>query len=141
VSNEKLKLVVATNFSRKSERALDFALQQSQNANADIYLFHVFETKTTDYRELDRINVESMERMKQAVMQALERHSTRGVRHSIDEVHRRVSHGKAWVEILSIANGVRADMIIMGAPTTKNFRELITKSPCSLVLVKDKELA
>jgi nucleotide-binding universal stress UspA family protein len=54
-------------------------------------------------------------------------------------VHRRLSYGKPAAEILKMAAGIGADMIIMGSPSSSNFRRLIEKSPCSLVLVKDKD--
>lgn len=135
----KLKIVVPTNFSRKSEMALDFALMYSRFADADVYVFHAVEEKITDYRELDRLNVEHMERMKQAVLQAIERLTQRGLNHSIDEVYRRTSHGKAAIEVLRIAAGISADMIVMGKPSNKHFKELIEKAPCTLVLTRDKD--
>jgi nucleotide-binding universal stress UspA family protein len=135
----RVKIVVPTNFSKKAELALDFALMYSRYANADVYLFHALEERITDYRELDRLNVEYMERMKQAMLRAIERLAQRGIKHTISEVYRRISHGKAPVEILKIAAGISADMIIMGKPTSKHFRELVEKSPCSLVLIREKD--
>lgn len=139
-AEKKLKIVVPTNFSKKSECALDFALQYTQLHNADVYLFHVIEERSRDYRELDRLNVEIMERMKTAVMQAIERLSASGGKHTVEQVHRRVSHGKPGQEVLVIAEGIQADMVVMGATTTKTFKELVTKTPSTLVLVKEKAL-
>jgi nucleotide-binding universal stress UspA family protein len=138
-SHEKLKIVVPTNFSKKSEMALDFALMYSRFADADVYVFHAVEKKITDYRELDRRNVEHMERMKQAVLQACERMEKRGIKHSVEDVHRRFSHGKAAVEVLRIAAGISADMIVMGKPSNKHFKALVEKAPCTLVLTRDKD--
>ena len=136
---EKLKLVVPTSFSQKSEMALDFALVYSQTFNADIYLFHAFEDKSSNFRHVDRVNEEYMERMRTTVIQAIERVTAQGVTHTVEDVHRRLSHGHAWKEILKITAGITADMIIMGAPSTNRFRKLIDKAPCSLVLVKEKD--
>lgn len=141
LGGDKHKLVVPTNFSKKSELALDFALRHSQNINADIYVFHVFEEKISNFRQLDRLNEEYMERMKHTVMQAIDRANCQGIRHTVEDVHRRISHGKAWQEILKITTGVNGDMIIMGAPTSKQFKNLIAKTPCTMVLVKDKDPA
>ncbi len=138
---KRLKLVVPTNFSKKSEMALDFALMYSRHVDADVYVFHALEERITDYRELDRLNVECMERMKTAVLQGVDRMAQKGITHTVNDVHRRISHGKAAVEILKIAAGVSADMIIMGKPDSKHFRELFEKSPCSLVLIREKDVA
>ncbi len=136
---KKLKIVVPTNFSHKSELALDFALELSRFANADVYLFHALEEKITDYRELDRVNVEYVARMKEQVLQAVARVAERGATHSVDSVFRRISHGRAPVEVLKIAAGISADMIVMGKPAPGHFHELVDKSPCTLVLIREKD--
>lgn len=133
------KVLVPINFTKKSELALDFALKFSGGINANIYLFHVFEDSTSDYRRLDRINEEYMERMKQVVMLAIQRLHAQGVQHSVEDIHRRISHGKPWVEILKMAGGISADIIIMGAADTNQFKKLYLKVPCSLVMVKEKD--
>ena len=137
--SEQLKFVVATDFSKKSELALDFALTYSRTCNAEVYLFHVVESKQQNFRELDRLNVEYLERMKEAVLHAIARLAARGIQHSVETINRRISHGKPWLEILRLASGISADMIFMGAPCVKNFKELIAKAPCTVVLVRDKD--
>ncbi len=135
----KVKIVVATNFSKKSEAALDNALILSRGWNAEIFLFHCFEARQTDYRELDRINVENMERMKDLVIKSLERVAQHGYTPSIEQVNRRISHGKVGHEILEIATGVGADFIVMGAPTSDKFKKIFAEVPCSVLMVKEKE--
>lgn len=134
----KLKVLVPVNFSRKSEMALDFALLYSRIANVDIYLFHVFEGATSNYRELDRLNEEYLDRMKQMVIQAVGRLTAKGLGLSVDDVYRRMSNGKPAEEILKMAGGISADMIVMGAWSTRSFRKLVSTAPCTVVLVKDK---
>ena len=135
----KLKLLVPINFSKKSEMALDFALVYSEHFKADIYLFHVFEDRTDDFRRLDRLNEEYMERMKQVVNIAIQRMAAQGVTHTVEEVHRRISQGKPAIEILKMAGGISADMVVMGAPESSDFKKFFTKVPCTVVLVKDKD--
>lgn len=136
---DKLKLLVPISFTQKSELALDFALGYSQKTHADVYLFHVFEDSTNDYRRLDRLNEEYMERMKQVVMMAIERQHAKGVSHAVEDVHRRISQGKPWVEILKMAGGISADMVIMGKPGSGQFKKLFARVPCTLVLVREKD--
>ena len=138
--NSRIKLLVPVNFSVKSEMALDFALTYSQGMSADIYLFHVFEEATKNFRRLDRLNEEYMERMKQMVNKSIERVHAKGVQHTVKDVHRRMAHGRAPAEILKMADAISADVIIMGAATSSAFQKLALKAPCSLVLLKEKDL-
>ena len=77
--------------------------------------------------------------MKHVVLDAIERMAGRGVTHRLEDVHRRISQGRPWSEILKIAGGISADMIIMGSPDTTSFKKLIMKAPCTVVLVREKD--
>jgi nucleotide-binding universal stress UspA family protein len=137
--SNKIKILVPINFSHKSERALDFALMYARHLNADIYLFHVFEDATSNYRQLDRLTEEYLDRMKQQVIQSVERLAKIGIEHTVDDVYRRIGGGKPAVEILKMASGIGADMIVMGASQTGALKKLLAQAPCTLVLVKDKD--
>ena len=104
----KLKLLVPINFTHKSEMALDFALVYSQNVNADVYLFHVFEDSTKDYRQLDRLNEEYMERMKQVMLLGIKRLQQRGINPSVEDVHRRLERLRRERDTMGPVN-LRAD--------------------------------
>ena len=136
----KTKILVPVNFSKQSEMALDFALTHAQSAHAEIYLFHVFEKKIGDFRIQDRLNEESMDRMKEMALQAIERVSTLGVVNAIEQVHRRLAHGKAATEILKMADAIAADMLIMGAPQSSAFKKFATSAPCTVVLIREKRI-
>jgi nucleotide-binding universal stress UspA family protein len=138
---QKQKFLVPFNFSRKSEMALDFALRYSAHIDVDIYLFHVFEGRGVDFRKLDRQNEEYLERMKLTVTTWVEQVAKEGIQAQAHDVHRRVANGKPAMEILKMAAGINADMIIMGAPSSFGFRRLLVKTPCTTVLVKDKDPA
>ena len=73
------------------------------------------------------------------VLNAIERMAGQGITHRLEDVHRRISQGKPWVEILKMAGGVSADMIIMGAPDTTSMKKLLLKAPCTVVLVREKD--
>lgn len=136
--SETQKLLVPLSFSKKSELALHFALTHTRGMKAVIYLFHVLETTTSNFRRLDSLNEELVERMKNTLLQAIESLRKNGIECDVEQVHRRISHGKAAPEIFQMANGIDADMIIMGAPTSRAFRRFVTKVPCTVVLMKDK---
>ncbi|MEZ4271491.1 MAG: universal stress protein [Myxococcota bacterium] len=143
VAQGRTKILVPVNFSAKSEMALDFALSYSRERKEkmEIYLFHVFEEATKNFRRLDRLNEEYMDRMKNMVIKAIERVYKLGFQHSVDDVHRRMAHGKASVEILKMADAIQADLLVMGAPTASGFNRFISETPCSMVLLKPKDLA
>lgn len=136
----KLKLLVPVNFSTKSEMALDFALRFSHGKNTELYVFHVFEESTKNFRRLDKLNEEYMDRMKQMVINQINRLHSFGLIHNVEDVHRRMAHGRAAQEILQMANAIRADMIIMGAISQGQFKKFATHAPCSLVLLKRKDM-
>jgi nucleotide-binding universal stress UspA family protein len=133
------KFLVPFNFSKKSEMALDFALRYSNSTPADIYLFHVFEKGATDFRKLDKLNEEYLERMKQIVTQAVEKLHAAGFTTHVNDVHRRVANGKPGTEILKMAAGINSDMIFMGSPSSFGFRRLIFKAPCTMILCREKD--
>lgn len=135
----KLRLVVPVNFSRKSEMALDFALSFSRNSNADVYLLHVLEGGKDDFREMDRRNAEYMDRMQTMVMKAIERVQSQGISPHLEDIYRRIGSGKPANEILDMAAGINADMIVMGSPSSNWAKKLVSESPCTTVLVKPKD--
>lgn len=121
--------------------ALEFALRLSQSFEASIYLFHVYEEKSSDFRKMDKQNQEYLERMKHIVVTVVNRLQSQGLSHTVDSVFRRIANGRPSVEILKMAGGISADMIIMGAPESAAFTKLVAKCPCTLVLVKEKDPA
>ena len=135
------KILVPTSFSHRSMLALEHALMMSTHVGgqAEVYLFHTYDQRKTDFARLDKINEACIERMRSQMMEAIELLRTRGIDHSIETVHRRLSYGKAWLEILKVAGGIGADMIIMGAPSSSAFGKLIEQAPCTIVLVKGKD--
>lgn len=135
----KPKYIVAMSFSRKAEAALEFALTHAPPQGAVIYIFHVFEDVTKNFRRLDKLNAETMERMKQIMVSALERLAQKGIHPNVEDVERRFANGKVGLELLSMAEGVQPDLLIMGTPSSNAFKKLITHAPCTLVLVKEKE--
>lgn len=141
-SAPRFKILVPTNFSHRSTQALEYALMYTHQLNvpSEVYLFHAYDAnKRADFRQLDQVNEESVERMRVLVLGAIDTLRSRGFEHQVDTVHRRLSYGKPWDEILKVAGGIGADMIIMPHPTQSGFRRVIEKAPCTLVLVKDKD--
>lgn len=141
MTEEKQRLLVPFSFTAKSEQALQFALTYSRNVHASIYLFHVYEERSSDYRKVDKLNEEYLERMKQIVINNINAFQEKGMTHSVENVFRRIANGKPPTEILKMAGGIGADVIIMGAPESSAFKKLVAKAPCTLVLVKEKDPA
>lgn len=137
---QRMRLLVPTNFSPKSQMALEFALVYSQKEPAEVFLFHCYDGKSVDYHRLDKLNVELVERMKETVLNTIEALHRQGITHAVDEVHRRLSYGKPGHEILKISAGISADMLILGTPATAGLKRMIDKAPCTVVLVKAKDV-
>lgn len=140
-AGRKLKLLVPFSFTRKSEMALEYALRYSQTIAADIYLFHVYEEKSSDFRKVDKLNEEYLERMKQIVITTINSLQQEGINKTAEDIFRRIANGRPPVEILKMAGGIGADVVIMGAPDVRAFRKLIAEIPCTLVLVREKDPA
>lgn len=141
--DSEFRLLVPFSFTKKSEMALDYALRFHRDAHvqASVYLFYVHEDPVSNFRKADKLNEEYLERMKDIVIRSIDRLKEEGFSHSIDSVFRRIANGRPSVEILKMAGGMAADMIIMGAPRSKQVRRLVEKAPCTLVLVKEKDPA
>lgn len=143
-----LKIVVPINFAKpegleappvtlKSTLALRFALSHA-GGTGEIFLFHVLEHSSSDFRQLDHLNEEVVQLMKMAILTTTNELRGQGIACDIAEVHQRISHGKPVAEIMQMATGVDADMIVMGAPRSRAFHRFIDKAPCTVVLTKDK---
>lgn len=138
-AKSKAKLLVPFDFTKEAEGALDFALNYSQVLAADVYLFHVLEGSSRDFRRTDRLNEEYMDRMQQAVVAAHERMTAKGGTAHVENVHRRMGAGKPAAEIIKMAGGINADLIIMGAANSRGAIKMLQKAPCTVVLVKEKD--
>ena len=134
----KIRILVPTNFSEKSELALDYALRLSSLGPSEVYIFHVFERSRGTFSRVDELNRDSMAQMKRLVNEAIDRVHSQGSAHWVEEVHRRVATGRAPDEIRKMAEGICADWVVMGAPPSRRFRKFALNAPCTLVLVKDK---
>ena len=77
--------------------------------------------------------------MKRTIIAAVDRLHQRGGHTTVEDVHRRLAHGRAGVEIRKMAENIDADVLIMGAPDSGGFKKLVTKAPCTIVLLKDKD--
>ena len=127
------------NFSRKSQVALDFAIRLTQGRHTALTLFHVFDHVRSNFRELDKLNEELADRMRLMVVEALGRARQRGWAPTVEDVHQRVGHGKATREILTMAQAVNPDILVMGAPTSRSLRKFVPEVMCTLVLVRDHD--
>lgn len=135
----KFKILVPVDLQHPSEHAIDLALEMGHMRRADIYLFHVHEGRTTNYRELDRINEEVMERMKAIVIEAIQRAAAHGVTRTVEEVFRRMANGKAGDEILKMADAISADMIVMGHGSAGTAEKVLKKTPCTVMVARAKQ--
>jgi nucleotide-binding universal stress UspA family protein len=109
------RLLCAMDFSDPSLAALDLAFSLAQQGDADLTILHVFEWPAEGepliYRSFSVPEyLQELERDAEARLDALIPES---VRESC-RPHLRVSHGKAYREILRIASQEASDLIVMG---------------------------
>ncbi len=105
----------AVDFSDSSLAALDFAFSLAQEGDAELTLLHVFEWPADDMPMATRpFSVpefrQEVEREAIAKLQTLVPESVRAWCRPTT----RVSHGKAYRELLRLATETRADLIVMG---------------------------
>ncbi len=138
------KILVPIDFSDNCRHALAFAIDYVQSHEAEIYLFYVIEEqKRSHFRGAADKLEEDLERMKDVMMSTLDRLADSwGEKPRVGEVHRRIANGKPWEEILRMAGAITADMIIMGASGKKgkNAVKVLEESPCTVCVVRDKDL-
>ena len=137
---DKFKILVPIDFTSVSDLAVDLALELGHTHQADIYLFHVHEGSSSNFRELDRVNEEIMEKMKAMVLDGIQRAAQHGITRTVEEVFLRMSNGKAWIEIVKMAGNINCDMIIMGYHAKgKVWEKVLKKTPCTVVLTREKD--
>lgn len=128
------KILVPVDFSETSLKALDHAVYIAKLNTADITLINVVESTysyapSTDYTALAFSNLDKYEK-------EVERQAKEHILKLAQKIKKKegvnimgiVSSGWVKEEILSAADEIRADIIIMGTHGVKGFREFITGS-------------
>jgi nucleotide-binding universal stress UspA family protein len=144
------KIVIATDFSRASNRAFSFSIKLAKQLDAEVIA--VFVKNADDLaiamrqniplrrKELDQLKVK-VNRFIDRKLQSLLKHATND-----DQIRFVVLEGKPWQEILRLAKREKAGLIVTGTRSRSvaslflgsTARELILNSFCPVVTLNEK---
>ena len=106
------RIVCAVDFSESSKLALDYAMALAQQGKAALTLAHVIETRPLyyDFSPPAAIDLTAWIEEARARLRAMVPEAARSS-HSVTDI---VREGKSYREILSVADALSADLIVMG---------------------------
>jgi universal stress protein A len=147
------KLLVPTDFSENSKKALVYAVRLAQRNNSSLILFHVFEMPEfvrqlpQDYSES---NEETRKQFDTAMRRSAERLETlsRAVKGSNIESESSQRLGTPYEEIVKVAKEMEVDLIIIathGYTGLKHFllgstaERVVRLAPCPVLVVREEE--
>jgi nucleotide-binding universal stress UspA family protein len=106
-------IVVATDFSECSQRALDLALEIAGKFNSKLTLVHSWEAPSYNYASGEYVTVDLATPIEQAATSLLEQAAI-ALKRRMPSAESMLRAGVAWEEILSAATQVHADLIVLG---------------------------
>lgn len=106
-------LLVATDFSECSQRALDLALEIAAKFNSKLTLVHSWEAPSYTYAGGEYVTVDLVTPIEQAAVALLEK-ATVDLKKRMPAAETLLRSGVAWEEILAAATQVHADLIVVG---------------------------
>jgi nucleotide-binding universal stress UspA family protein len=112
--NPPKQIIVATDFSATAEAALEYAATFAKSIGAKIALVHVYQIPNYSYPDVlvptpPEVAREIEDAARTATIAARERYASSGV--DIEPV---VLQGRAWQEILRLADERAADLVVVG---------------------------
>jgi nucleotide-binding universal stress UspA family protein len=106
-------ILVATDFSSSSERALDLGIQLAASFDAKLTLLHVWEIPVYPYMEFVLSSAELVATVERAAEQSLAS-VLREAHKRLPSARSMLKMGTAWEQILAAAKDEGADLIVMG---------------------------
>jgi nucleotide-binding universal stress UspA family protein len=143
------RILVATDFSDSSKEALDHAIFLAKPLKADIYLLHAFEPHYYHQDVMRRMGPEVhewMDRIKEGERKRLA-DLEKEVGKSKVKIRTIFKEGKAFREILKVADEISADLIVLGTHGRTGLDHLMLGSvaervarmaPCPVFIVREK---
>lgn len=143
------KILVPTDFSQNSLRALDYAVGLAERYAAEIVVVHVLELPIypamsfgSGSISLPALQEEMREAVNAQLARVMEEHLADTRATSI------LREGTAFVEIIEAAREQNADMIVLGTQGNSAFKQLllgstaervVRKAPCPVLTIRDSE--
>jgi nucleotide-binding universal stress UspA family protein len=126
-------ILVATDFSSSSERALDLAVELAVSFDAKLTLLHVWEIQVYPYVDFVLSSAD--------ILRCVEEAARARLNTALEELHRRVPGarsllklGAAWEQILAAAESEQADVIVMGTHGHRGMKHLLLGSVAEKVV-------
>lgn len=140
------KILLATDLSARSDRALDRATQLARQWNAGLIVVHALENQTAAARSPYYEDLPSWRRPPDPAI-AVEKQIRRDVREPVSDLRIIVTQGEAAETILEIAEQEHCDLIVVGAARDQGLGRislgrtveyLIRRAPTSVLVVKTR---
>jgi nucleotide-binding universal stress UspA family protein len=140
------RVVVPVDFSEASRQALRYAAAFARRINAGLILLHVIAPLNVPRRlalEMDRLQLESLERAKSSLEELAEREIGHG-----QAINTRVVAGRVFERIVRLAGEVESDLIIIGTHGAGGVKRLLLGStaenvvrhaPCPVLIVRERK--
>lgn len=107
------RILVATDFSECSLRAVDLAVTLATAFRAELTLVHAWEIRVYPYMEYVLSSAELMSSLEQAAARKLEE-SLLELKKQVSWARSELRAGAPWQQILEASKGLHADLIVMG---------------------------
>jgi nucleotide-binding universal stress UspA family protein len=117
-------ILVPTDFSDPSERALSMAVELARGLRARLTLLHVWTIPNVGYAEALAWPVEDMQKAAQKALEVV-RERTAKLHPEVETV---VLEGKDWMRIIDVARERKVDLIVMGTHGRRGLPRLILGS-------------
>jgi nucleotide-binding universal stress UspA family protein len=135
-------ILVPTDLSQKSEKALNIAFNMCETEDHRIYLLHVIETLQSDEdSEFQSFYDKLRDRALRKMDMMLEKYEEKG-----DIIEREIAYGNRSLEIIRFANEYHIDLIVLSSHKIENVEpsegwatisyKVGILSPCPVLLVK-----
>ena len=140
------KILVPTDFSKHSEKALRYGVELAIKFSAEVHLLHTFEIVPMAYGEGGFIPIDSSEEIAEAAKQHLDKLTIESVGQLV--VTRAVTQGRPFVEIVRYAKQKEIDLIVLGTHGRGAIshmllgsvaEQVVRKASCPVLVVRDEE--
>ena len=149
MSGEKLRLLVASDFTEDAEKAARYAIQLAAQLQADLHFFHAYSLKK---KRIDKMPADILHSLQNEGEFSAHKYYLKYLKHlraelnEVVAIHPILMEGKAEEAIVLQANLLSADLIILGAGNRKRFSNqmlgntttaVIKKAPCPVLIVPE----
>lgn len=127
------KVLVATDFSEQATRAVERAVDLAQHYGAVLHVVHVWEIPVTAYGPMGVTTIDLSTPIEEAAKSLLDT-AIAGLRARGIQVESTLTQGVAWDGVVSLAERIGADLIIVGTHGRTGVRRVLMGSVAERVV-------